>query len=325
MIEGISKRSLEDVRAIYKKYMNEQNLSKNTISTSLSDAFYIWRKQNADTFWSIVFSEDFDALGKKTLFDLLSQQSNGNVESSVSEYMSHLRRFKRFLISENTIDMSDKGRNVLVVKEKPSSNARQILPPPSVEQVEYYLAQWDALEDYRLQEDALDHLFFRLCPDNEDMSAILLKVSVLNDFYSTNIFKVYPVAKRILSLHIDDRLQHGDGTLVDDIKEVMINGKTRNHYSFATKYCSHHKPLDYPIYDSYVDEVLRYYRNMDGFSSFRNNELKIYTRFKSILEEFRRFYHLDKYNLKELDKYLWQLGKKYFNRFIIETSSPPQR
>ena len=105
----------------------------------------------------------------------------------------------------------------------------------------------------------------------------------------------------------------------------MINGKTRNHYSFATKYCSHHKPLDYPIYDSYVDEVLRYYRNMDGFSSFRNNELKIYTRFKSILEEFRRFYHLDKYNLKELDKYLWQLGKKYFNSFIIETCSPPQR
>lgn len=106
------------------------------------------------------------------------------------------------------------------------------------------------------EEDALDHLFFRLCPDNEDMSAVLLKVSVLNDFYSTNIFKVYPVAKRILSLHIDDRLQHGDSTLVDDIKEVMISGKTRNHYSFATKYCSHHKPLDYPIYDSYVDEVL---------------------------------------------------------------------
>ena len=41
MIEGIKQRSLEDIRAIYKKYMNEQNLSKNTISTSLSDAFYL--------------------------------------------------------------------------------------------------------------------------------------------------------------------------------------------------------------------------------------------------------------------------------------------
>ena len=322
MIEDIKQRSLEDVRAIYKKYMYEQNLSKNTISTSLSDTFYIWRKQNADTFWSIVISEDFDALGKKTLFELLRQQSDGNVDSNINEYMSHLRRFRRFLNSKFAVEMPEKSLIKPTVRTNPSSNARHMLPPPSIDQVEYYLAQWEELEDYRLQEDALDRLFFNLCPENVDISAILLKVSVLNDFYSTNIYKVFPVAKRILSLHIDERLQHGDGTLVDDIKKVMISGQTKNFYSFATKYCSHHKPLDFPIYDSYVDEVLRYYRNMDGFSSFRNDELKIYTRFKSILEEFRRFYHLEKYNLKKLDKYLWQLGKKHFNRFNNKTSSP---
>ncbi len=37
---------------------------------------------------------------------------------------------------------------------------KQSLPDPSVEQVEYYLAKWDALEDYHLQEDALNLLFF---------------------------------------------------------------------------------------------------------------------------------------------------------------------
>jgi len=88
-----------------------------------------------------------------------------------------------------------------------------------------------------------------------------------------------------------------------------------NFYSFATKYCSHHKPLDYPIYDSYVDEVLKYYRKRDGFALFRNEELKNYSRFKSILEEFRSYYHLGEYNLKELDKYIWQLGKAYFNKY----------
>ncbi|UTW70364.1 hypothetical protein KHA80_07545 [Anaerobacillus sp. HL2] len=46
----------------------------------------------------------------------------------------------------------------------------------------------------------------------------------------------------------------------------MIGEKKKNFYSFATKYCSHHNPLDYPIYDSYVDEVLRHFRNRDGFS-----------------------------------------------------------
>ena len=81
--------------------------------------------------------------------------------------------------------------------------------------------------------------FFALCPENTDMSDILLKVAALNDFYSTNIFSVYPVAKHILSLGIDERLKVGDVTLVSDIQKVNINGVGKNFYSFATKYCSH--------------------------------------------------------------------------------------
>lgn len=52
-------------------------------------------------------------------------------------------------------------------------------------------------------------------------------------------------------------------TFIDAIKGLHI-GEWRRHiqlsasnfYSFASKYCSHHNPLDYPIYDIYVDEVL---------------------------------------------------------------------
>lgn len=283
--------------------------------TSSTDAFYIWRKLGSDLFWEIVFSDSFETIGKETILELLRQQSGGNAESNVNGYMAHLRRFRRFLQSESAIDIPETVSRVSNGRENSSAKAKQSLPNPSVAQVEYYLAKWDALEDYHLQEEALNLLFFKLSPENKNISEILLKVSVLNDFYSTNIFKVYPVAKNIMSLQIDDRLQRGDVTLVDDIKEVMISGKTLNFYSFATKYCSHHKPLDYPIYDSYVDEVLRYYRKRDGFALFRNDELKNFSRFKSILEEFRTYYHLDKYNLKELDKYIWQLGKAYFNKY----------
>lgn len=74
-------------------------------------------------------------------------------------------------------------------------NVKIDVPHPSSEQVEHYLHAWDELENYHLQEDALDKLFFMLCPENTDMSDILLKVTALNDFYSTNIFSVYPVAK----------------------------------------------------------------------------------------------------------------------------------
>ena len=114
------------------------------------------------------------------------------------------------------------------------------VPNPSSEQVEFYLQAWDELENYHLQEDALDKLFFQLCPENVEMSDILLKVAALNDFYSTNIFSVYPVAKHILSLDIDVRLESGDVTLVSDLQKVIINGVEKNFYSFSTKYCSHH-------------------------------------------------------------------------------------
>lgn len=315
MIEDITNRSLDDIRAAYKKYLNTQNLSQNTVTTSSTDAFYIWRKQGVEVFWKIVRSDDFEALGKATLLELLRQQSSGDAEANVSGYMAHLRQFRRFLQSTSDIDIPVTVVGVSKPSKEKTVKPSHMLPEPSVEQVEYYLSQWDSLEDYHLQEDALDRLFFTLCPDNKNISDILLKVSVLNDFYSTNIFKVYPVAKHILALHIDERLQRGDVTLVDDIKAVNISGKTLSFYSFATNYCSHHKPLDYPIYDSYVDEVLRYYRKADRFASFQNGDLKEYACFKAILEEFRSFYHLERYNLKELDKYLWQVGKKYFNKY----------
>ena len=64
------------------------------------------------------------------------------------------------------------------------------VPHPSSEQVEHYLRAWDELENYHLQEDALDKLFFTLCPENSDMSDILLKVAALNDF-SVQISSLY--------------------------------------------------------------------------------------------------------------------------------------
>ena len=68
-----------------------------------------------------------------------------------------------------------------------------ILKPSAIE-VEKYLKSWKNLKNYQLQEDALNKLFFELLPSNEEISVILLKVATLNDFYSTNIFSVYPVA-----------------------------------------------------------------------------------------------------------------------------------
>ena len=119
---------------------------------------------------------------------------------------------------------------------------KKVIPRPSPEQVKIYLKKWEQLEAYPEQEKALDKLFQELCPKNEKIEDILLKSATLNDFYSTNIFSVFSVAKHILELKIDARLSKKDLSLVDELQNVNIQGKNHKFYSFASKYCSHHNP-----------------------------------------------------------------------------------
>lgn len=204
-----------------------------------------------------------------------------------------------------------KERSDSVTPRVHTSKRREDVPEPSIEEVLYWLDAWNKLEDYESQERAVNRAFNDY-HSNDNLENILIKCSILNDFYSTHIFKIYPIAKHILALKIDERLKAGDPTLVDDIAKIDVGGKEKNFYSFASKYCSHHNQLEFPIYDSYVHKVLKYFRGVDRFFSFDEEDLKNYPKFKNILIEFRNFYGLNQFNLKELDKYLWQFGKKYF-------------
>ncbi len=187
------------------------------------------------------------------------------------------------------------------------------LPPtPDEGIVKVYLKRWGTLENYILQEKSLSLLFNELCPGNTKIESVLLKVSALNDFYSTNIFDTYTVSKHILSCKIDSELEKGDVGLVNKIATVTISGKTRNFYSFASKYCSHHKPETYPIYDSYVEKMLMHFKKKDRFSRFKKDELKQYDKFLEVIQSFKKFYHLDDFSLRQIDIYLWLAGKEYF-------------
>lgn len=200
---------------------------------------------------------------------------------------------------------------IIFVVKMAKHNITLSSPTPGL--VDYYLHEWEKLKNYTLQEKALNKLFFYLCPQNNDIESILLKVAALNDFYSTNIFSVFPVAEHIRSIiDIDKRLSEGDISLVVDIQRITISNVEKNFYSFATKYCSHHQPDKFPIYDSYVDQVLRAYRKLDNFSLFKNEDLKNYDKFCCILKEFRVNYNLESFSLKQIDRFLWLIGKDNF-------------
>ena len=206
-----------------------------------------------------------------------------------------------------------------VHKKKKSVVKRNDIISPCPSEFIKYLEKWNNLGSYVIQEEALDDLYIKTYPKNTDIKQVIIKVSALNDFYSTNIFKVYPVAKHIIELNIDERISNNDVSLVNDIANVKVLEKSetteekyKNFYSFATKYCSRHNPTEFPIYDSYVEKLLRYFRDTEGRISFKNENLKDYAKYKSILQTFQEQYGLKDFNLKQIDKYLWQLGKEKF-------------
>ena len=186
---------------------------------------------------------------------------------------------------------------------------------PSVKDAEWFINYWNELPSYSNQEKALDKLFMDICKRNDNIEDILIKCSSLNDFYSTNIYDIHTVAQHILSLHIDDRLKAGDLSLVNDIAHVVVNGKDHFFYSFATKYCSHHQPERYAIYDSYVEKVLLSMNKRVLYYNFKQEDLKDYETYMSVIKAFQQKFGLMQYNIKQLDQYLWQLGKWYFNQY----------
>ena len=186
----------------------------------------------------------------------------------------------------------------------------------TTEEVESYLDQWTTLQKYVMQEAAVNLLFQQLCPKNSSLVEILLKVSALNDFYSTNIYDTHSVARHIHSLAVDTELGNDDLSLVDSIANVQFNGKVRRIYSFATKYCSHHSPDTYPIYDSYVDEMLWHFRKRDLFADFKRRDMKHFPSFVGIISAFRSHYKLEKFSIKEIDIFLWLAGKHYFSKYV---------
>jgi len=191
-----------------------------------------------------------------------------------------------------------------------------LLQQPSNRLIDNYINQFKEDERYFLSDRAIINLF-KAFPNNNKLEDILLKISVINDLYSTNILSTFNLAKHIKRLNIDKDLSNGCPQLVHKIAtghEIRISRSNTeiNFYSFATKYCNWHNRKDYAIYDSFVDKLLWAYKNSDGFDTFKRTDLKDFNKFKQIIENFISFYNLTSHNLKEIDKFLWMYGKEKF-------------
>ena len=185
------------------------------------------------------------------------------------------------------------------------------LARPTSDLLRRYIEQFEKDERYYVGDQAIIRLF-KLLPSNKDLEDVLLKLSVVNDLYSTNIFATFKMAKHIQSLGVDGELANHSPEVVNRIADVTISGKSYRFFSFATKYCSWHDQDNYPISDSFVERLLLTYQYQYGFAQFEKTDLRDYPRFKGIVEQFQRHFGLLDFGLKRLDKFLWLYGKEKF-------------
>jgi hypothetical protein len=76
------------------------------------------------------------------------------------------------------------------------------LQTPTNELVDEYIDKFNKDERYYLADKAIINLFQKF-PENKNLEDILLKISVINDLYSTNIFGTFIMARHIQQLNID--------------------------------------------------------------------------------------------------------------------------
>ncbi len=73
------------LKTSYKAFLTTHYTNPFSIDTALSDTFYLWRKQGAETFWKAVDSNDETV--RALLLEALEQSSDSNPERQASSIL----------------------------------------------------------------------------------------------------------------------------------------------------------------------------------------------------------------------------------------------
>ncbi len=191
--------------------------------------------------------------------------------------------------------------------------ARKPLPVPSAQFVRGYLACWDTGINGAVERAIVQR--FVETPKNTELGDVLVKATLVNSLYATQVWEIVGMAQHIVALEIDDRLN----SLTVDCELVKLiagyttsKGNVRTNISFASKYCSFHSPALYPIHDSVARRVLNWYFEHHKFDTFGRGETwDDYTVWERSVRKFCSYFGLDReFSIREVDKFLWMLGKQ---------------
>lgn len=188
--------------------------------------------------------------------------------------------------------------------------------------IDQAIAAFDADAETARAESTLRDLIATY-PENHKIEHVLLKVVTINALYHARVLDVdlHPLALHLVGIDdLDEKLREGTPGAVDAIWKSQ--GTRRHYFSFATKFCSWHRPDSYAIYDTNMWEALRAYKSKELGFAFKDSECKDYACFHAIVKRFQSSYDLEGYSLKDVDKFLWRVGGRILAAKKAQPSAP---
>jgi hypothetical protein len=155
--------------------------------------------------------------------------------------------------------------------------------------------------------------------ENKTYEEVYTKMVFINGAFKTRIGDIDGVVKQFYknemlgnNIDVDKMLKSGDPELVDKIANCYKTKKekARVNYSFATKFCHCHKRNLFPIFDSYVEASLVYFKEKYRFSKFSKKAIKKnYKEFIRVFQDFKKFANAESLDNQVVDRFLWVLGR----------------
>lgn len=177
-------------------------------------------------------------------------------------------------------------------------------------------------DELRIPEEAIKDLCTDKYKSQTDINGVIAKISIINQIYSTRVKNIdtYWLAKHITNNGEKLKKYIYSEDEKDRIKAVQIIAnskdsseenikKMNNHYSFATKYCSFHKPEKFPIYDSYISAVVKANADEGIYDKVTNiTSFKSYENFCEAMGRLKEIFSKElgeNISAKEFDQFLW--------------------
>jgi hypothetical protein len=287
--------------------MKYPELKEVTITTAVSDAFYIFNHDLGITFDDIIE-------GRRTLEEYKESVrvyliNNGkNPGTRPSGYTFHIKYLVKY-----AQDLGLTKPDLNLVSKKSSKKTKRSKPNAKIDYLQT-VSKFDVEDAFDKvvkdsiygEENRVVHAVLNKFPNHNSIEEVVSKVCVIDVTHSTHVgihkknFSLVDLAKKIMSIpNIDERLESGDLTLTDEI----ANMKGVNLLSFASKYCACHNQMiyhrdDYFKFDSIVSKEIGY----------KGRDFEEYSR---ILDEIITSNKLKRINKirQKLDNYIW-----YYNR-----------